>query len=393
MRSVRIFLFLMALMCSANTNFAAFGDIDTTFGNNGTVTFHTLPGGWNGAAYPSIVLRQSDGKLIVVGTVFEDVPSTDTNRWYLTIKRYNTNGTIDTSYGNNGTAIPNNAYGQPASAALDSNGKLLVGGKHGNYPSVTGPNYIWRFNTNGWYDNSFGSLGRTSVGTSGLTVMDIDSIKLTPNSTTPSVLYEFAGSIKRLTPNGTSDNGFGNSGALVGLGTHFVKQDATIFSNAGLVTAHFVSDGSLTLRGFTANGQVDSNFGMWGTSSSYIGGSSSKIGNFVRTAQGKLIANGPFLVGSTNSGSFISSHGSNGFMESSTVFMTWAYSAYDPLAVNADGSIVAGYDGGTHYFSKFASSLAYVEPSNAARCRSLLAQPDGKLVCVTIENSIKRFLQ
>ena len=393
MRVVRSIALLFAAIIMTNTAFAAFGDIDTTFGNNGTVTFHTLPNGWIGSSYPSIVLRQSDGKLIVVGTVFEDVPNTDTNRWYLTIKRYNTNGTIDNSYGSSGTAIPYNTYGQPASAAIDSNGKLLVGGKHGNYPSVTGPNYIWRFNTNGWYDSGFGSQGRVSVGTSGQTVMDVDSIRLTANSTTPSVLYEFAGSIKRLNSNGTPDNSFGNGGALTGLGKRFVKRDATLFSNASIITAHFVSDGSLTLRGFNGNGQVDSGFGMGGSSSSYIGGSANQIANFVRSPQGKLVVHGPFTVGAANSGSFISSHGGSGFMENSTVFMTWVYSSYDPLTVNADGSIVVGYDGQSRYLSKYTSNLVLVEYSNAANCRGLLAQPDGKLVCVTFENSIKRFLQ
>src|SRR5690348_15914669 len=76
----------------------AAGDVDTTFGNVGVVD--TSFG--SAQAHVFAVAIEPDGKLVAVGEVI--------GQGYA-VARYNTNGTLDTSFGNSGTVIINSDGG------------------------------------------------------------------------------------------------------------------------------------------------------------------------------------------------------------------------------------------------------------------------------------------
>src|SRR5262245_32679147 len=75
---------------------AASGDLDVTFGGTGKVTTGFTPGG---SQFATSVVVQSDGKIVVAGFVND----ADFNN-IVGVARYNTNGSLDSSFGNGGLA-------------------------------------------------------------------------------------------------------------------------------------------------------------------------------------------------------------------------------------------------------------------------------------------------
>jgi uncharacterized delta-60 repeat protein len=106
-------------------------------------TFNGVDAGFNGAPLGTSVI-QSDGK-IVLGGGFTSYNGVTRNR----IARLNTDGTYDTSF-DIGTGFNQT----PEAIALQSDGKIIVGGQFTSYQG-TSRNRIARLNTDGSYDTSF----------------------------------------------------------------------------------------------------------------------------------------------------------------------------------------------------------------------------------------------
>ncbi|HYO10425.1 MAG TPA: hypothetical protein VER17_15760 [Tepidisphaeraceae bacterium] len=113
---------------------------------------------FGGVDYASDVLAQSDGKILVVGG---SVPSGGYRQFVLV--RYNANGTPDTTFDGDGKASTN--FGVSAFArevARQSDGKYVVGGLVGTDGSAM--NWaVARYNANGSIDTTFGAGGTNSV--------------------------------------------------------------------------------------------------------------------------------------------------------------------------------------------------------------------------------------
>jgi uncharacterized delta-60 repeat protein len=110
------------------------GSLDATF-NVGTGANQLI----------SKVLLQSDGKIIIVGN-FTTYNGTAKNR----IVRLNSDGSIDGTF-NIGTGANSQIY----SAALQSDGKIVIGGTFTSYNGTTGVNRLARLNSDGTLDGSF----------------------------------------------------------------------------------------------------------------------------------------------------------------------------------------------------------------------------------------------
>ena len=94
---------------------------------------------------------QPDGKILVVGEQDND---------YM-VSRYNTDGTLDTSFGTNGIATFHiNGNDEARAIALQSDGKIVVAGW------TAGDHGLLRLNTDGSLDNTFGTGGIVVVSTS-----------------------------------------------------------------------------------------------------------------------------------------------------------------------------------------------------------------------------------
>jgi uncharacterized delta-60 repeat protein len=144
------------------------GDLDPTFGSSGVATTQ-LPGG----AFVGASALQNDGKIVVVG---EFKYSGDQFKPF--IVRYNSDGSLDQTFGNGGIVTTLFVAGAPAgnessafyTVAIQPDGKIVAAGHaQGNVTNGTGYNDIAlaRFNTNGSPDASFGTGGQvlTHTGT------------------------------------------------------------------------------------------------------------------------------------------------------------------------------------------------------------------------------------
>lgn len=124
----------------------SYGDLDPTFGNSGIVITDI-----NGRRGKMDLALQNDGKIILVG------PSEVENSHHFTILRFNNNGSLDKSFGNNGvTKTIIGDHSEAESVALDSDGNIVVAGttELGNEQFV-----VAMYNQNGMLVPDFGSDG------------------------------------------------------------------------------------------------------------------------------------------------------------------------------------------------------------------------------------------
>jgi uncharacterized delta-60 repeat protein len=141
-------------------HYTATGAFDTAFGNNGLLNFSI--GSWYANRAGALTVDASGG--IVLGWGAFDYESAVGYRPMLT--RFNADGTLDSSFGNGGTADVQVgiAYGSTYGLTVDAAGHLvlaptLAGGSDADFGLV-------RVNANGALDTSFGTGGatRTDVG-------------------------------------------------------------------------------------------------------------------------------------------------------------------------------------------------------------------------------------
>jgi uncharacterized delta-60 repeat protein len=128
------------------------GSLDTTFDGDGKVT--TSLGA--AEAFGFGVALQNDGKIVVAGYYAAGHRNHD-----FALARYNSNGSLDTTFGTNGR-VTSDLFGASDdiaySVAVQTDGKIVVGGRTGQYPNFKFG--LARYNSLGGFDQSFGSAGR-----------------------------------------------------------------------------------------------------------------------------------------------------------------------------------------------------------------------------------------
>jgi len=183
------------------------GSLDSTFGTGGKVTTPISTGSEEGVG----VSIQSSGKIVVAGTSFSG-GSAD-----FVLARYNTNGTLDTSFGSGGRVVTDfGNFDICQSLTLQSDGRIIVAG----YPSDgTNSNFhLARYTVDGSLDATFGSGGKVITDFSGkndnawsVTVQRDGKIVVAGTSVNGST-WDFA--LVRYNSNGTPDSGFGGGGKV-----------------------------------------------------------------------------------------------------------------------------------------------------------------------------------
>jgi uncharacterized delta-60 repeat protein len=185
------------------------GSLDTSF--NGTGIIVTPVGAAGDQAYS--VLAQPDGKIILAGYSIVN----DTGNF--SAVRYNADGTLDSSFGIGGkvlTLVGTNSSVVFA-AALQTDGKILLGGISSG---ATQDFAVARYNANGTLDSSFGSNGTviTNLGGSArinaLIVQPDGKIVATGEAAAPSQsVFDYA--TVRYNTDGSLDTSFGNAGKVI----------------------------------------------------------------------------------------------------------------------------------------------------------------------------------
>jgi uncharacterized delta-60 repeat protein len=251
--------------------FNADGSLDQTFGNNGSV--ETTFGDPTAAA--RAVVLQADGKIIVVGVSGAGSYS-ELNDFALA--RYNPDGSLDPSFGTGGkvkTHFPGvfNTGSSATSAALQFDGKLVVGG---HYKNERTPHQfaLARYNSNGTLDSTFGRAGKvmTRMGLGdafsfGIALQSNGSIILAGYSDTTQD-HDF--SLASYSSNGTLDPSFGNGGLVTtdfGGATDDIAYAMTMQSDGKLIVAGRTGEYpqfDFGLIRYSSNGQLDQSFGTGG---------------------------------------------------------------------------------------------------------------------------------
>lgn len=148
---------------AANNNFAvarlnANGSMDTTFSGDGRQVTN-----FGADDYGIAVALQPDGKIVVVG-------EKDTATLFaFAVARYNTNGSLDTTFNASGRkvfSIVPGVHSAAASVQIQADGKIVIAGSAGPEGAVDFA--LARLNSNGAFDTTFSGDGKTTVDFGGI---------------------------------------------------------------------------------------------------------------------------------------------------------------------------------------------------------------------------------
>ncbi len=267
------------------------GTLDGTFDSDGKVI--TSVDAWRDIG--NGVALQSDGKLIVVGK------KGDGTFYDFLIMRYNSDGSLDSTFGTNGKTItPISPEDDTAEdVIIQSDGKILVCGSAED--SVNFRFTLARYDSTGFLDLTFNGTGfvTTDIGiaqdnASGIMlqsdgkILVVGSSKNSSNSDFAVVRYNFDGTLDLtfgtggivVTPLGANDD-FGICGVL--------QPDGKI-----LVAGHAYSgtDRDCALVRYLANGSLDTSFDFDGKLIAPIGVGNDIIASLVLQTDGKILASG-----------------------------------------------------------------------------------------------------
>jgi uncharacterized delta-60 repeat protein len=355
----------------ALARYNADGTLDATFGNGGKVV--TVIANVREVAFGLLILP--DGNILVSGSI--DLPSTINRSW--AILRYKSDGSLDTSFGNNGIVMTDfgpdddQAYGM----ALQSDGKIVAAGRRGIqfYPADQrkGNVALARYTANGTLDTTFGVNGKV-VNDFGqglesyaiaLMIQPDDKIVIAGESS-----YEFL--VARYNRDGALDMSFsGNGYALANFSNNWdVPGDALLQPDGKIVIVGLADYTSVynnpALARYNPDGSFDQSFG---TAGQIMLAPSAGIDAVALQRDGKLVAlgtsdNGMMLWKFNRNGSFDTTFGSGGIVNTS--FGTAACEASD-IALQSDGKIVIGGLAATDmYFQHTDFGLArYLNPQTS----------------------------
>lgn len=219
------------------------GTLDTTFGTNGLVVIEL-----EDCAVGYSIIRQSDGKYIVVG--FAEGQSF--------VVRVNSDGTLDTTFGTNGATtieVGNSSFLRGSD--LQSTGKIVVAGYS------EGQCLIARLNTDGSLDTSFGSSGIT-LNKFGAQNILFDMVIDASDRVSVIGASDDTAILSRYSSTGILDATFGNSGlASVICGVIGNSNAIKIQADGKIIGAGFSDNNGLVVRVDT-NGIFDMTFGANG---------------------------------------------------------------------------------------------------------------------------------
>jgi uncharacterized delta-60 repeat protein len=280
---------------------ATAGDLDPTFGTGGMVMTDLN----RSTDIANAVAVQADGKLIVVGQTYKN---NDYSTEDFAVARYNTDGTLDTTFGRGGkvrTDFPGLAA-VPSSVVIQPDGKIVVAG--GAFPLFTflGNFELVRYNPNGSLDRSFGNGGIvTTTFPQGSYAFDV---ALQPDGKIIAVGTVFVDfnpgdqsdtdfALARYNPDGSLDTTFGNGGTVM---TDFFANEDDAFSVLiqpdGKIVAVGSANNPASYYDFAAvryliNGTIDTSFGVAGKVSTDFGDQ-----NFDRARSAALQSDGRIVA-------------------------------------------------------------------------------------------------
>ena len=329
-----------------NYDFAVFrynadGSLDTSFDADGKVTTSFN----NYYEHANTVAIQADGKIIAAGIT--DLSSG--GNWRSALVRYNTDGSLDNSFGAGGKVL--GAGAGISEIALQADGKIIA----------VGDNTIARYNGDGLLDVSFGTSGIVTTNFSGSSV-DIQADGKIVAAGYSGFCYDeencfsdFA--LARYNADGSLDISFDGDGKVTtDLGSYYdVANRVAVQPDGKIIAAGIGNDNSVEYYGFTVvryhgDGSLDASFDGDGKVTGIFGSFSSAT-SVVLQSDGKIVVSGTAYDTESN---------------------------FALVRLNTDGSLDVSFDAD----GKLMTDFGYYDFGN-----DVALQADGKIVAAGFSNS------
>jgi len=305
------------------------------------------------------VAIQSDGKIVVAGYtgVFGRPGRPAGNRFDFAVTRYDTDGTLDETFGTGGV-VRSGVIGRAFGIAIQPDGKIVVAGDAPLAEDIV----VARYLENGSLDGSFAGTGQVTTDINGgaelarnVVIQSNNTILVSgPHTKVDDITRERHTVLVRYGENGVPDNSFGTAGEAV-LTDAQVGQGLALQSDGKLLLVGSVDAGVppstvslFALRRLSGDGTPDGTFGTAGAVSTFV----SDLGDVAEAvavqADGKILVSGRSSI-LTNSNFALARFDSTGALDDdfglngrmSVDFFGFTDSA-DSVAVQPDGKIVLG---------------------------------------------------
>jgi uncharacterized delta-60 repeat protein len=149
--TINLCLYISILFISLSAKAQLTGGLDPSFGTAGKVITSITTG--QDKAYAAAI--QANQKIVVAGTSSSSVSGKD-----YTVLRYNTDGSLDGTFGTSGTVTTDVQVGSDDVAyclAIQADGKIILAGYSDNGTNKDAA--LVRYNTDGSIDTTFGNNG------------------------------------------------------------------------------------------------------------------------------------------------------------------------------------------------------------------------------------------
>ncbi len=257
------------------------------------------------------IILQPDGKHVVAGYIQEG------SVFKPSLFRYLSDGSLDPQFGNKGVdsfsirkLVPTNyQYLTLKALALLSSGKILVAGTAGFFNGFSVPSdaVVFRFNSNGSVDSSFGTNGRVITSVGGLSSNSSDKINAITTQSNGKIvvtgetwdLVQHRFLTIRYNSNGTIDNNFGIAGIVTSTpgASDDEAQSVVIQPDNKILIAgdSYINDGSsyrIGLMRLLSNGNIDNSFGTNGFSITNLSSGGDGATDAALQSDGKIVISG-----------------------------------------------------------------------------------------------------
>jgi uncharacterized delta-60 repeat protein len=372
---------LAAALVLTPLGIAAVGDLDRTFGGDGTVVTDV-----GGDDYPSDVAVQRDGKIVVVGVSILPTGSA------FVITRYTASGALDRTFGDGGISRPDFDLGWGMAVATQADGKIVVAGQ-GTRPGGTFDFVLARYNADGSLDASFDGDGRVFTdfgyndGAYGVAIQPDGKIVAVGNARSGSSRDANEFGVTRYNPDGSLDASFDGDGKVLTAFTPLtdVAVDAAVQPDGKIVVGgnagfSFVPphNQDYALARYNADGSLDAGFdgdGKVTTTGTYTE-------DVALQADGKILLAGRQVLRYNRDGSLDSSFGADGKLPDAGVSALLVQPDAKIIAVGGargDFSIARLHPGGQVDHS-FGARLTDIGPGTDDFATAAALQPDRKII-------------
>jgi uncharacterized delta-60 repeat protein len=330
------------------------GTLDSTFSADGKVTTNFT----SGRDFAAGVAVQADDRIVAAGT------ANFSGDARLALARYNPDGTLDTTFDGDGKVTTNltSSFDAIYSVVIQSDGKIVVAGATGSGGSFA----IARYNTDGTLDTTFSGDGHVATNfASGYDFADDVTIQADGKIVAAGAANYFGGDPKfalaRYNTDGTPDTTFGGDGKVT---TNFTGGDDFAFGVAvqpadGKIVAAGRAGGSggmFALTRYNTDGTLDATFSGDGkATTNFTGGYDYADDVAVQPVDGKIVAAGSANAFGGNPTFGVARYDPDGTVDTTftadgrvTTDFTGGADFAVGVALQADGKIVAaGRAGGS----------------------------------------------